>query len=103
MSNTTLKDAVKSKVQKKNVIDPKLQQKLICEEILQKIGEVKDFHKINAVNVYYDKWRVDIWTKTWGEKEDVFGPDYHLQHSYFCTVQDNCISNSVPEINEENG
>ena len=103
MSNTTLKDAVKSKVQKKNNIDPKLQQKLICEEILQKIGEVKDFHQINAVNVYYNKWRVDIWIKTWENKEDTFGPSYNIKHSYFCTVQDNCISNSIPEINEKNG
>jgi|TARA_R110000824_G_scaffold104341_1_gene247595 hypothetical protein len=97
----TLAKAAKRKVQKKNTIDPELQQKLVCEEILQKLGTVKDFHKINAVNVYYDKWRVDIWTKTWGEKE-VFGPEYHLKHSYFCTVQDNCISNSIPEINEKN-
>ena len=97
----TLAKAAKRKVQKKNTIDPELQQKLVCEEILQKLGTVKDFHKINAVNVYYDKWRVDVWTKTWGEKE-VFGPEYHLKHSYFCTVQDNCISNSVPEINEKN-
>ena len=65
----TLAKAAKRKVQKKNTIDPELQQKLVCEEILQKLGTVKDFHKINAVNVYYDKWRVDIWTKTWGEKE----------------------------------
>ena len=98
----TLAKAAKSKVQKKNNIDPKLQQKLVCEEILQKLGTVEDFHKINAVNVYYDKWRVDIWTKTWGE-EDTFGPSYYIKHSYFCTVQDNCISKSIPEINKKNG
>ena len=98
----TLEATVKSKVQKQNNIDPKLQEKLICEEILQKLGKVKDFHQINAVNVYYNKWRVDIWTKTWENKEDTFGPSYNIKHSYFCTVQDNCISNSVPEINEEN-
>ena len=97
----TLEATAKSKVQKKNNIDPKLQQKLVCEEVLQKLGEIKDFHEINAVNVYYNKWRVDVWTKTWGE--EVSGPEYHIKHSYFCTVQDNCISNSVPEINEENG
>ena len=103
MSNATLKDAVKSKVQKNNDIDPKLQQKLVCEEVLQKLGKVKDLHQINAVNVYYNKWRVDVWIKKWGEKEDIYGPEYHIKHSYFCTVQDNCISKSIPEINEKNG
>ena len=98
----TLEKAAKRKVQKKNDIDPKLQQKLVCEEVLQKLGTVEDLHKINAVNVYYNKWRVDIWTKTWGKK-DILGPEYHLRHSYFCTVQDNCISNSIPEINKKNG
>ena len=49
----TLEATAKSKVQKKNNIDPKLQQKLVCEEVLQKLGEIKDFHEINAVNVYY--------------------------------------------------
>jgi len=99
----TLEATVKSKVQKKNNIDPKLQQKLVCEEVLQKLGKVEDLHQINAVNVYYNKWRVDVWVKTWEDKEDTFGPSYHIKHSYFCTVQDNCISNSIPEINEKNG
>ena len=103
MSNATLKDAVKSKVRKKNIIDPKLQEKLVREEVLQKLGKVKDLHQINAVNVYYNKWRVDVWIKKWGEKEDIYGPEYHIKHSYFCTVQDNCISKSIPEINEKNG
>ena len=96
----TLKSAVKEKLQAQIKLDPALQKKLVCEEVLQKLGTVKDFHQINAVNVYYNKWRVDVWTKTWGEKE-VFGPEYHLKHSYFCTVQDNCISGSTPEIIHE--
>ena len=99
----TLAKAAKRKVQKKTDIDPKLQQKLVCEEVLQKLGRVKDLHQINAVNVYYNKWRVDVWIKAWEDKEDTFGPEYHIKHSYFCTVQDNCISNSIPEINEKNG
>ena len=100
--NQTLERATKSKVERQKDIHPNLQQKLVCEEILTKLGTIKDFYKVEASNVYNNKWRVDVWTKTWGE-EDTFGPSYHIKHSYFCTVQDNCISNSVPEINEKNG
>ena len=34
----TLEKAAKSKVQKKQDIDPNLQEKLVCEEVLDKLG-----------------------------------------------------------------
>ena len=96
MSNTTLTEEAKNKVQEKLVIDPNLQQKLVCEEVLERLGRPKDFYKIEAKNVYYNKWRVNVWTETWDS--EVYGPEYNITNSYFCTVQDNCISGSVPEI-----
>jgi hypothetical protein len=94
----TLASIVKKKVQEQIKLDPTLQKKLICDEVLETLGKVKDLHQINAVNVYYNKWRVDVWIKEWENKEDTSGPSYHVKHSYFCTVQDNCISGSIPEI-----
>ena len=38
MSNTTLTEEAKNKVQEKLVIDPNLQQKLVCEEVLERLG-----------------------------------------------------------------
>ena len=94
--NQTLEKAAKSKVQEKKDIDPNLQEKLVCEEVLNKLGTVKDFYKIDANNVYYNKWRVNVWTIIW--KDGMYGPSYNIKYSYFCTVQDNCIAKSDPEI-----
>ena len=92
----TLAEATKSIVQEKSAIGPELQKKLVCEEVLDKLGTVKDFYKIDAKNVYYNKWRVDVWTVIW--KEGMYGPSYNIKYSYFCTIQDNCIATSDPEI-----
>ena len=92
----TLEKAAKNKVQEKQDIDPNLQEELVCSEVLEKLGTVKDFYKIEARNVFYNKWRVNIWTEKW--EEEMYGPDYNITHSYFCTVQDNCIAHSDPEI-----
>ena len=48
----TLQEATKSKVQKTQDIDPDLQKKLVCEELLEKLGRIKDFYQITASNVY---------------------------------------------------
>ena len=92
----TLAEATKSNVQEKVKITPALQEKLVCEEVLEKLGTVKDFYKIDARNVYYNKWRVDVWDIIW--KDGMYGPSYNIKYSYFCTIQDNCIANSNPEI-----
>ena len=92
----TLAEATKSNVQEKAKIAPALQEKLVCEEVLEKLGTVKDFYKIDARNVYHNKWRVDVWTIIW--KEGMYGPSYDIKYSYFCTIQDNCIAKSNPEI-----
>ena len=92
----TLEEATKSKVQGKKDLDPSLQKKLIREEVLEKLGRIKDFYQITASNVYYNRWRVNVWTCTW--PEEMYGPSYQIKYSYFCTVQDNCIAKSDPEI-----
>ena len=92
----TLAEATKSNVQDKAKMAPELQKKLVCEEVLNKLGNVKDFYKIDAGNVYHNKWRVDVWTLIW--KDGMYGPSYNIKYSYFCTVQDNCIAKSDPEI-----
>ena len=51
----TLAEATKSNVQEKAKMAPELQKKLVCEEVLNKLGTVKDLYKIDAKNVYYNK------------------------------------------------
>jgi len=94
--NQTLEQATKSNVERQKEIGPKLQEKLVCEEVLTRLGHIRDFYKITAKNIYYNKWRVNVWIETWDET--MYGPDYNIKYSYFCTVQDNCIAKSDPEI-----
>ena len=53
--NQTLEKIVKSKVRKNKDLDPKLQEKLVCEEVLNKLGRIKNFYQITAKNVYWNK------------------------------------------------
>ena len=92
----TLAEATKGIVQEKSKISPALQEQLVREEVLERLGTVKDFYKIDASNVYHNKWRVDVWTVIW--KEGMYGPSYNIKYSYFCTIQDNCIAKSDSEI-----
>ena len=95
MSNSLQSDAKKS-VQRKSDIKPDFQNDLICQEVLDKLGVVNDFHQITANNVFDDKWRINIWTTCW--PEFTIAPSYQIKHSYFCTIRENCLSGYNPEI-----
>lgn len=94
--NQTLQTAAKSNVQKKAKISGKLQEELICQEVLERLGYVNNFYKITAGNVFDDKWRVNVWVEVWGESS--MGCGYLIKHSYFCTVREDCIQKSDPEL-----
>ncbi len=93
----TLQTAAKSKVQKKSQISSDLQNDLVCQEVLKKLGKVSSLHGIVAYNVFDNKWRVNVWVEDWSRPESI-SPSYKIKYSFFCTVQDNCISHSNPEI-----
>ena len=92
----TLEKAAKDNVQRKNQMGSAMQKELICKEVLQTLGPVKDLFEVMARNVYENRWRVDVWTEEW--KPEVYGPSYRIKHSYFCKIQDNCIAFSDPQI-----
>ena len=92
----SLQNDAKKCVQKKHDLRPDFQKDLICQEVLDTLGVVNDFHKVSAKNVFDDKWRIDIWTQKW--LEHASSPTYKIKHSYFCTIKDNCISGCNPEI-----
>ena len=93
----TLQKAAKNKVRKQTQISSDLQHDLVCQEVLKKLGRVSGLHGVMACNVYDNKWRVNIWTEDWSRQEAVC-PSYRIEYSFFCTVEDNCISHSNPEI-----
>jgi len=92
----SLKKSIEDNVQKMNDFSSDVQQTLVCEEVLEKLGVVNDFHQITAKNVFDDKWRINVWTTFW--PDFACAPSYAIKHSYFCTVKDNCISGCNPDI-----
>ena len=92
----SLKKSIEDNVQKMNDFSSDVQQTLVCEEVLEKLGVVNDFHQITAKNVFDDKWRINVWTTFW--PDFACAPSYAIKHSYFCTVKDNCISGCSPDI-----
>ena len=92
----SLKKSIEDNVQKMNDFSSDVQQTLVCEEVLEKLGVVNDFHQITASNVFDDKWRINVWTTNWSDFK--IAPSYAIKHSYFCTVKDNCISGCNPDI-----
>ena len=92
----SLKSSIEDNVQKMNSFSSDIQQTLLCEEVLEKLGVVNDFHQITAKNVFDDKWRINVWTTYW--PEFMCAPSYKIKHSYFCTIKENCLSGCDPEI-----
>ena len=92
----SLKKAVEDNVQRMQEFSEDMQKGLICQEVLEQLGVVNDFHQITAKNVFDDKWRINVWTTYW--PEFMCAPSYKIKHSYFCTIKENCLSGCVPEI-----
>jgi hypothetical protein len=92
----------KKKTKTKQTIDRPMgvAPELIEDAVLKIMGKPKDFYKISALNVYDNRWRVDVWT-SYVSEDSLTGIDsYRISYSYFCHVQGNEIVKSVPEIGE---
>ena len=92
----------KKKNVKKKVVDRPtgVAPELIEDAVLKIMGKPKNFYQINALNVYDNRWRVDIWT-SYVAKDSMTGLDsYKISDSYFCHVQGNEIVKSMPEIGQ---
>ena len=92
----TLEKAAKDNVQRKSHMSSDMLKELICKEVFQTLGPVKDLFQVVARNVYDNRWRVDVWTEEW--KPEVYGPSYRIKHSNFCKIKENCIYSSNPQI-----
>jgi len=91
----------KKPVQKKRAEKPLgVAPEFIADLVLKKMGKPKNFYQINALNIYDNRWRVDIWT-SYVAKDSMTGLDsYKISYSYFCHVQGNEIVKSIPEIGQ---
>jgi len=94
--SSTLESITNINIKNTDLVAPKLQEELVIQEVLEQLGTPDNLYKIDASNVYDSKWRVDVWIEEWTEYST--GPSYRIAHSYFCTIKDNCILESNPEI-----
>jgi len=86
----------KKKVERPTGVAPELIEDLV----LKKMGKPKNFYKISALNVYDNRWRVDVWTSYLSKESETGLDSYKIGYSYFCHVQGNEIVKSIPEIGE---
>ena len=92
----------KKPVQKKKQVERPVgvAPELIEDAVLKIMGKPKNFYQINALNLYDNRWRVDIWT-SYVARDSMTGLDsYKISYSYFCHVQGNEIVKSIPEIGQ---
>lgn len=61
------------------------ESKDVCEKILKKVGKPENFLMCKALNVYDDKYRINIYTKRW--VEGIEGRT--ISQSYFCKYDGN--------------
>ena len=82
----TLEKAAKDNVRKKNQMGSEMQKELICKEVLQTLGPVKDLFQVVARNVYEKRWSVDVWPEEWKYMVQVIELNTVISVKYKTTV-----------------
>jgi len=99
MHQKTLEDKVQQAINNKSKLGSVDDSKIVISDVLEGLGKHPDLHEVTAHNVFDDKWRVNVWIKQYNH-EDSIAPSYSIAHSFFCTLQDNWIVDSNPEIEQ---
>ena len=68
----------------------------VIEKILNRLGRPPSLHHIDAVNVYSNKWRVNVWTEDLAEGR--VARTYRIQHSFFCELTESGSLKVSPKI-----
>ena len=97
MHQNSLQDKVQQVIEGKGSLGQIDQEKLVIHDVLESLGKPPSLHEVTAHNVFDDKWRVNVWIKEY-KHEDSIAPTYSIAHTYFCTLQDNWVVDSNPEI-----
>ena len=54
----------------------------VCDKLLDMVGKPDNFHMCKGMNVYDDRYRVNVFVKE--EVEDITGHKLYIDKSYFC-------------------
>lgn len=74
----------------------------VKHQVLESLGKPENLYKIRASNVFYDSWRVDIWTWRWLDEETKITKSLRIEYSYFIKYNKNLgrIIESNPPIEQ---
>ena len=61
---------------------PMKENPYVCKEILKQVGEPDNYFMCKGMNVYDDRYRVNIYVKE--SVEDLTGHKQYIHSSYFC-------------------
>ena len=54
----------------------------VCDKVLEKVGKPDNFYMCKALNVYEDRYRVNVYVRE--DVEDLTGHKLYIGQSYFC-------------------
>ena len=98
MHQNSLENKVQQVITQKSKLGSADDKKIVINDVLEALGTPPNLYEVTACNVFEDKWRVNVWIKQWSDNEDVVCQSYSMPHSFFCTLQDNWVVDSNPEI-----
>ena len=62
----------------------------VCKEVLDQVGKPENFHMCKGLNVYDNRYRVNIFVRE--EVEDLTGYKLYISNSYFCKLEDDVVT-----------
>ena len=80
------------------VEDPNVDK--VRTKILNRLGRPPTLHAVTCVNTFDNKWRVNVWTRTYS---DTGVPENRIAHSYFCEMTKGGTLRCNPKIEKTYG
>ena len=62
----------------------------VCKEVLDQVGKPENFHMCKGMNVYDNRYRVNVYVKE--EVEDLTGYKQYIHSSYFCKLDKDTVT-----------
>ena len=62
----------------------------VCKEVLDQVGEPDNYYMCKGMNVYDNRYRVNIYVKE--EVEDLTGYKQYIHSSYFCKLDEDKVT-----------
>jgi len=62
----------------------------VCKQVLEQVGKPKDYFMCKGMNVYDNRYRVNIYVKE--EVEDLTGHKLYIKNSYFCKLDKDVVT-----------